>query len=162
VNALLQARPVRRAMELLDLAEVTEIEARAYPFPWTRGNFIDSLAAGYIAEVLVDGPALLGYFVAMQAVDDLHLLNVTVAPDHQGRGHGQGLLHAVLAHAQRLALQRVLLEVRRSNTRAQALYTRLGFAEIGQRKNYYPAAQGREDAVVMARMIASPVPHGLV
>lgn len=162
MNALLQAGPVRRAMELLDLAEVTEIEARAYPFPWTRGNFIDSIAAGYIAEVLVEGPALLGYFVAMHAVDDLHLLNVTVAPDHQGRGHGQGLLHAVLAHAERLALPRVLLEVRRSNTRAQALYARLGFAEIGQRKSYYPAAQGREDAVVMARTIGNPKPHGLV
>jgi ribosomal-protein-alanine N-acetyltransferase len=158
VNALLQARPVRRAMALHDLTEVTEIEARAYPFPWTRGNFIDSLAAGYIAEVLVDGPELLGYFVAMHAVDDLHLLNVTVAPDHQGRGHGQGLLQAVLAHAGGLALPRVLLEVRRSNTRAQALYTRLGFTEIGQRKGYYPAAQGREDAIVMAKV----VPHGLV
>jgi ribosomal-protein-alanine N-acetyltransferase len=149
-------------MELHDLATVTEIEARAYPFPWTRGNFIDSLAAGYIAEVLVDGPALLGYFVAMPAVDDLHLLNVTVAPEHQGRGHGQGLLHAVQAHARRLALPRVLLEVRRSNGRAQALYARLGFAEIGQRRNYYPAAQGREDAIVMARPTADVVPHGLV
>lgn len=149
-------------MELRDLDAVLAIEASAYPFPWSRGNFIDSLAAGYLAELLCEGPAPIGYFVAMPGVDELHLLNVTVAPEHQGRGHGQGLLHAVVAHAAQRGLRRVLLEVRRSNQRAQALYRRLGFAEIGQRRGYYPAAtppaQGREDALVMAL----DVPHGLV
>lgn len=165
MSALLNSRPVRpvrRAMELRDLDAVLAIEASAYPFPWSRGNFIDSLAAGYLAELLCEGPAPIGYFVAMPGVDELHLLNVTVAPEHQGRGHGQGLLHAVVAHAAQRGLRRVLLEVRRSNQRAQALYRRLGFAEIGQRRGYYPAAtppaQGREDALVMAL----DVPHGLV
>jgi [ribosomal protein S18]-alanine N-acetyltransferase len=153
MNALLQPRPLRRAMGLHDLDAVSAIETSAYPFPWTRGNFIDSLAAGYLAEVLAEGRTLLGYFVAMHAVDDLHLLNVTVAPAHQGQGHGSGLLHEVVAHAARLRLPRVLLEVRRSNQRAQALYRRLGFAEIGQRRGYYPAAQGREDAIVMAKTV---------
>lgn len=145
-------------MELRDLDAVLAIEARAYPFPWTRGNFIDSLAAGYLAELLCEGAVPIGYFVAMQGVDELHLLNVTVAPEHQGRGHGRDLLRAVQGHAAQQGLQRVLLEVRRSNLRAQALYRRLGFAEIGQRRGYYPAAtppaQGREDALVMALELA--------
>jgi len=149
-------------MALRDLDAVLDIEARAYPFPWSRGNFIDSLAAGYLAELLCEDALPIGYFVAMPGVDELHLLNVTVAPEHQGRGHGQGLLQAVVAHAAQQDLQRVLLEVRRSNLRAQALYRRLGFAEIGQRRGYYPAAtppaQGREDALVMAL----DVHHGLV
>jgi [ribosomal protein S18]-alanine N-acetyltransferase len=146
-------------MGLSDLDRVMLLEAAAYPFPWSRGNFIDSLAAGYVAEVLVDGDGeLLGYFIAMAAVDELHLLNVTVAPPHQGRGHGHELLHAVRAQAARLKARRVLLEVRGSNLRAQALYRRLGFETIGVRRGYYPAPKGREDAIVMAQA----VPHGLV
>jgi [ribosomal protein S18]-alanine N-acetyltransferase len=163
MNTLLQPRLQRRLMGLHDLDAISAIEGSAYAFPWTRGNFIDSLAAGYLAEVLAEGPVLIGYFVAMPAVDELHLLNVTVAPAHQGRGHGQALLREVAAHAARLVLPRVLLEVRRSNTRAQALYTRLGFAQIGERRGYYPAAPGREDAIVMARPVAAaPDPDGLV
>jgi [ribosomal protein S18]-alanine N-acetyltransferase len=142
-------------MGLHDLDAVTAIERSAYPFPWTRGNFIDSLAAGYLAELLAEATQPIGYFVAMPAVDELHLLNITVAPAHQNRGHGQALMQAVVAHAARLALPRVLLEVRHGNVRAQALYTRLGFAPIGQRRSYYPAAPGREDAIVMALPVAA-------
>ncbi len=159
MSACLQARPEQRAMLVRDLDTVLRVENSAYGFPWTRGNFIDSLAAGYVAEVLADGPELLGYFVALPGVDELHLLNVTVAPPHQGQGHGQGLLAAVHQHARRLALQRVWLEVRCSNQRAQALYTRLGYRVMGQRRGYYPATQGREDAVLMGLELA---PDGLV
>lgn len=150
MNAVLEPRPQRREMTVRDLDEVGRIEALAYGFPWSRGNFIDSLAAGYLAEVLEcprDG--LLGYFVAMPGVDELHLLNITVAPSCQGRGHGQMLLDAVQAHGQRLGLGTLWLEVRQSNHRARALYLRRGFAEVGLRRGYYPAANGREDAVVM-------------
>lgn len=149
MNACLLPRPALRPMTLHDLDDVLHIETSAYSFPWTRGNFIDSLAAGYRAEVLHDADELLGYFVAMPGVEELHLLNVTVAPAHHSRGHGQVLLAAVCACARQRHLPRVLLEVRQSNQRAQALYRRLGFDEIGQRRNYYPAAQGREDAIVM-------------
>jgi [ribosomal protein S18]-alanine N-acetyltransferase len=159
MSARLQDRLEQRAMLLRDLDTVVRVEASAYAFPWTRGNFIDSLAAGYIAEVLERGPELLGYFVAMPGVDELHLLNVTVAQPHQGQGHGQGLLAAVHQHAQRLGLQRVWLEVRQSNQRAQALYTRLGYRAMGQRRGYYPAVQGREDAVLMGLALT---PDGLV
>lgn len=150
MNAVLEPHPQRRAMTMADLEAVGLVEAQAYSFPWSRGNFIDSLASGYLAEVLEcprDG--LLGYFVAMPGVDELHLLNITVAPSCQGRGHGQMLLDAVQAHGQRLGMGTLWLEVRQSNHRARALYLRRGFAEVGLRRGYYPAANGREDAVVM-------------
>ena len=154
MNACLQPSPpagtTRRVMGLNDIDAVLDIETQAYSFPWTRGNFIDSLAASYLAEVLeVDGQVV-GYFVAMAGVDELHLLNVTVAPQSQGQGHGQRLLDVVQAHAQRLGLRTLLLEVRRSNARARALYLRRGFVEVGLRRHYYPAPQGREDAIVMS------------
>lgn len=142
--------PVRRAMTVGDLAAVMALEVRAYTHPWSQGNFVDSLAAGHLAEVL-DDAGLLGYFVAMPGVGELHLLNLTVGPAHQGHGHGSALLEAVLAHARARQLPTVWLEVRASNARARALYARRGFQEVGLRRGYYPAARGREDAVVMRR-----------
>ena len=138
-------------MGSVDLAAVLNVETRAYSHPWTRGNFIDSQAAGYIAELLDAGDAgLVGYFVAMPGVDELHLLNITVAPEWQGRGHGSALLDIVQAHAAERGLATLWLEVRESNHRARALYRRRGFAEVGLRRAYYPAAQQREHAVVMS------------
>ena len=141
-------------MTVRDLDAVMATEVSAYSFPWSRGNFIDSLAAGYLAEVLehraIGQPAeLLGYFVAMPGVDELHLLNITVAPPWQGQGHGQALLAAVLAHTRQRGLAALWLEVRLSNQRARTMYGRRGFAEVGARRGYYPAAGPREDAVVM-------------
>ena len=138
------------AMKVKHLDAVMPIEAAAYEFPWSRGNFVDSLGSGYPACVLHDASAqVLGYFVAMVGVDEWHLLNITVAAAHQGDGHGRFLLdHLVtLCHQQGAAM--LWLEVRRSNARAMAMYRRYGFSEIGVRRGYYPAEQGREDAVVM-------------
>ncbi len=150
-------------MALRDLDAVVAIEARAYGWPWSRGNFVDTLAAGHIAEVLEDRDAgLLGYFVAMTGVDELHLLNVTVAPEWQGRGHGSALLEAVVRHGRERGLATLWLEVRQSNHRARALYARRGFAEVGLRRGYYPAAGGREDAVVMRLALAGGGPHAVV
>ena len=142
---------------------VQAIEASAYSFPWTRGNFIDSLAAGYHAEVLECDGVLVGYFVAMTGVDELHLLNVTVAPAHQGQGYGSLLLDVVNQLGVDLGLPRLLLEVRHSNEPARALYQRRGFVAVGLRRGYYPAAQGREDAVVMSLHLVAPTGsiHGL-
>lgn len=150
-------------MALRDLDAVVAVEARAYSWPWSRGNFVDTLAAGHIAEVLEDRDAgLLGYFVAMTGVDELHLLNVTVAPEWQGRGHGSALLEAVIEHGRQLGLAALWLEVRLSNHRARALYARRGFAEVGLRRAYYPAAGGREDAVVMRLALTGEGPHAVV
>ena len=147
-------------MTARDVDAVQAIEASAYSVPWTRGNFIDSLAAGYLAEVLEADGAAVGYFVAMTAVDELHLLNVTVAPAQQGQGFGSLLLDAVNHHGLRLGLKRLLLEVRHSNLPARALYQRRGFVAVGLRRNYYPALLGREDAVVMSLQLALPCGDG--
>ena len=144
--------PRLRRMRAADLNRVLAIEGQAYSFPWTRGNFIDSLAAGYLAEVLVDdADELLGYFVAMTGVDELHLLNLTVAPDWQRQGHACTLLDVLEQRCHEQRLPALWLEVRASNERARHVYRRRGFAEVGLRKNYYPAGHGlREDAVVMS------------
>lgn len=137
-------------MAASDLAEVLALELSVYPHPWSRGNFVDSLASGYSAWVLRDQGELVGYFLLMVAVDEAHLLNVSVAADRQGEGLGRYLLDKVASCARGLGAGSVLLEVRPSNLRALQVYQRYGFAEIGRRKAYYPAHNGqREDAIVM-------------
>jgi ribosomal-protein-alanine N-acetyltransferase len=135
---------------------VVEIELQAYAFPWTRGNFIDSLAAGYPSQVLYGAQGeLLGYFIAMEGVDELHLLNITVSAAVQGRGHARFMLDELCAIGRARRAGKIWLEVRESNLRARAIYERYGFVHIGLRRGYYPAARsthasGREDAVVMS------------
>lgn len=141
-----------RPMTVQDLDTVMAVETGAYSFPWTRGNFIDSLAAGYHAQVLDDPEeGVIGYFVAMAGVGEMHLLNLTVAPACQRRGHGAALLEALVALCRELELLMLWLEVRESNHGARALYRRRGFDEVGRRRGYYPAPHSkREDAVVMS------------
>lgn len=144
--------PALQPMRIAALSAVLDIEQLAYEFPWTRGNFIDSLAAGYDAMLLrhPDGE-LLGYFVAMPGVDEMHLLNITVAPGRQGHGHARAMLDALVGRCRERRAATLWLEVRLSNLRARRIYERYGFREIGLRKGYYPAAQGRrEDAIVMS------------
>jgi ribosomal-protein-alanine N-acetyltransferase len=139
-------RPMREA----DLDAVMAIEVRAYPFPWTRGIFEDCLRAAYPAWVLWRGEAIVGYAVLSVAAGEGHVLNVCVDPACQGQGHGRRLLHAVLHLARARGAKRLFLEVRPSNPGAIALYRSEGFDEIGRRPRYYPARDGREDAIVMA------------
>lgn len=137
-------------MGVADIDEVFAVETDVYPHPWTRGNFSDSLASGYNGWTLRDGGALVGYFLLMTAVDEAHLLNVAVAAGRQREGIGRFLLDKIVACARGLSMESILLEVRPSNLRALKIYERYGFAEIGRRKNYYPAHHGqREDAIVM-------------
>jgi ribosomal-protein-alanine N-acetyltransferase len=142
-----------RPMALDDLEAVMAIEVQAYPWPWSRGNFADTLAAGHWAQVLVDpDQAILGYIVAMSGAGELHLLNVTVIPSHQGRGLGRGLLERLEDEARIRGVTEIWLEVRASNLRARALYARLGYHEVGLRRQYYPGPPGRrEDAILMSR-----------
>ncbi|AJC22153.1 ribosomal protein S18-alanine N-acetyltransferase [Pandoraea pulmonicola] len=137
-------------MTMSDLDEIVGVEVRAYPFPWTRQNFVDSLAAGHQGVCLraVDG-ALLGYFLLMPVVDEAHLLNVCVVPEMQGNGLGVQLLEEVVRVSRAQGMGGVLLEVRPSNMRALRIYERFGFEQIGRRKGYYPASGRREDAIVM-------------
>lgn len=144
-----------RAMTGADLDAVMAIEVEAYPFPWTRGNFLDSLACGYrlwVAETGTDSaPSLVGYGVVTVHLDEAELMNITVTVASQGQGWGRALLDQLMADARERHVRRMFLEVRPSNLPARALYQRAGFIEIGRRKGYYPAAVGREDALVLAR-----------
>ncbi|HWW05191.1 ribosomal protein S18-alanine N-acetyltransferase [Collimonas sp.] len=139
------------AMRIEDLDEVVAIEKDVYSHPWTHGNFVDSIQSGYQCWVLRDAAqVLLGYFFMMPALDEAHLLNISVHGDMHGRGVGKMLLDKVCILAHQLQMQSILLEVRPSNTRAIAIYQLYGFVEIGRRRDYYPAAgDKREEAIVM-------------
>ncbi|QAU36047.1 ribosomal-protein-alanine N-acetyltransferase [Janthinobacterium sp. 17J80-10] len=134
-----------------DLEQVLSIENIVYPYPWTRGNFLDSLASGYLSWVAREPTfRLAGYFLAMQVVDEMHLLNISVRADLQGHGLGRMLLDRVSTLARANGMTSILLEVRPSNLRALSVYERYGFVRIGLRRGYYPAAGNtREDAIVM-------------
>ena len=138
-------------MRVDDLSEVQAIEDSVYPHPWTRGNFLDSLYSGYETWTLRDASGkLIGYFLLMLALDEAHLLNITVHGGLHGQGVGRALLDKVVQLSRSKDMRSILLEVRPSNTRALAVYLRYGFDQIGVRKAYYPAADGqREDAIVM-------------
>ena len=130
------------------------IEQAAYSHPWTRGNFIDALAAGYQAQLLVAAEQILGYFVAMPGVQEAHLLNITVAPAFQRQGWAHVMLDALAVWARGQGAQWLWLEVRASNERARRIYEVHGYRRVGERKRYYPAADGeREDAVVMSLLL---------
>jgi ribosomal-protein-alanine N-acetyltransferase len=140
-----------RDMQARDLDAVMVIELAAYPFPWTRGNFSDSLNSHYDCKVLHDALGkMAGYFLLMTAVDECHILNITVRPDLQGLGVGRLLFKEIKALAFSNGCSSLLLEVRPSNSQALGVYKKMGFDQIGLRKNYYPAGEhAREDALVM-------------
>jgi ribosomal-protein-alanine N-acetyltransferase len=133
-----------------DLPEVLAVEQAAYEFPWTHGNFIDSLRAGHSAWTMRDSAGnLIAYAVVMIALDEAHLLNLTVAPACQRFGFGWRMLEAMAENARGYGARTMLLEVRPSNAAAQQMYARYGFVRIGMRRDYYPSRDGREDAIVM-------------
>lgn len=135
---------------MADLPEVMAIERLAYAFPWSPGNFKDCLAAGYEC-LLVEGQGrIMAYAVMSVAAGEAHLLNLCVRPQQQRCGLGRKLLGRLLDQARALGADTMFLEVRVSNQAAITLYRSLGFNEIGLRRSYYPAAQGREDAMMMA------------
>jgi ribosomal-protein-alanine N-acetyltransferase len=178
MSAVLQPREARlEPITVERIPAVSTIERSAYTHPWTPANFRDSLAAGYHCQCLVapaplpgeamsaprpralwgrpaaqaGGETLIGYFVAMKGVDEVHLLNITVAPAFQGQGWAPLMLEALSGWSRGQNAQWLWLEVRASNLRALAIYERQGFRRVGVRKGYYPAeGHAREDAVVMS------------
>ena len=139
-----------RAMRETDIDAVMAIETRAYPFPWTDGIFRDCLNACYPSWLLMQGSTIIGYGVISVAAREAQILNICIDPDAQSHGHGRRLLRMLVRIARAQNAERIFLEVRPSNPRAIALYFEEGFNEIGRRPRYYPAHQGREDAIVMA------------
>ena len=160
MNALSSFQPLEvrfDAMTPARLPAVLRVEQSAYLHPWSERNFLDSLLAGYQAQLLVAGsaesPELLGYFVAMKGLDEVHLLNITVAPALQRQGWARVLLEALSVWSRGQGAQWLWLEVRVSNTRARSVYESHGFQQVGTRRHYYPASPGLpkgEDAIVMS------------
>jgi ribosomal-protein-alanine N-acetyltransferase len=149
MSAVLKEIPQLFPMREQDLEAVVAIEKAIYTHPWTRGNFADSLRAGYECRTLRREPELLGYFVLMVAAGEAHLLNLSIAALHQRSGHGSYLLRHAAALARGVGARSLFLEVRPSNRAAQGLYTRFGFRKVAVRRGYYPAHTGREDALVL-------------
>lgn len=144
------AEPQFRAMTEADLDTVMEIELGSYAQPWSRRIFSDCLRVGYLCVLMEVDREIQGYTVVSAGAGEAHVLNLCVRRCAQGKGLGRRLLHHVLEAARRLKVEVILLEVRPSNTQALALYSSVGFNEIGIRKDYYPSGNGREDAVLMA------------
>ena len=130
---------------------VLRVEQQVYPHPWSQLNFTDALASGYQAQVLLADDTLIGYFVAMKGVDEVHLLNITVALAYRSQGWAQVMLDALATWSRGQGAQWLWLEVRANNARALSVYEAHGYRRVGQRKAYYPADHGqREDAIVMS------------
>jgi len=151
-----------RPMNLMDLDEVMRIETAIYPFPWTRGNFDDSLRAGYDCwRFENERGQMIGYAILMWSPDEVHLLNLSLDVPAQGRRLGEYCLRWLADDIRRRGAIALLLEVRPSNPRALRLYERVGMTQIGVRRGYYPYFDGgREDALVMrcSLPLAPPVP----
>jgi len=138
-----------RPMQIEDLDAVMVIEPQIYSHPWTRGNFSDSLNSGHSAWVLEQENKIIGYALLMIVLDEAHLLNLSIAKTYQKQGLGRFLLEYMLKIAKSYQAANMFLEVRASNVSALALYENIGFNEMAVRRNYYPAATGREDAILM-------------
>ncbi|MBI4808942.1 MAG: ribosomal protein S18-alanine N-acetyltransferase [Nitrosomonadales bacterium] len=142
---------ILRDMTETDLDAVLGIEREVHAHPWTAGNFSDALRSKYVCKVYENDGQMLGYAVLMLAVDEAELLDIAIAARQQRHGWGRKLLEEMLVLARRQNMRRVVLEVRASNVAAIAMYRKAGFSDIGLRREYYPAANGREDAILMGR-----------
>ena len=149
MNTMLKPEPRLRPMQLADLDEIMSIELEIYTHPWSRGNFSDSLNAGYSCWVYEENAIVFGYAVLMLVMDEAHLLNFSIAKPYQGQGLGRELLVHMMQLARKYGAQNIFLEVRPSNVAAIGLYESIGFNEMAVRRNYYPAIKGREDAILM-------------
>lgn len=145
-TGVLRFRPMREE----DLDAVQGNESHSYTHPWTPGIFRDCLHSGYSCWVIEAGGEIIGHGVLSVAVGETHILNICVAPEWQGCGHGRRFLEHLLEIAQGHGALMAFLEVRPSNAAALKLYESMGFSEVGRRRDYYPARGGREDAIVMA------------
>ncbi|MEZ0231534.1 MAG: ribosomal protein S18-alanine N-acetyltransferase [Methylophilaceae bacterium] len=150
MNAEIQTSSISfRPMQMADLDAIMQIEPTIFPYPWSRGNFSDSLNAGYSCWIAEQRNVMIGYGVLMLVLDEAHLLNISIAAEYQGRGLGRELLVHMMQVARQYNALNMFLEVRVSNLAAIGLYENMGFNEMAIRRNYYPAKNGREDAILM-------------
>lgn len=158
MSAVLQPEPLRfeplRLGDALALGRMMEVEHSAYTVPWSHTNFTDGLQSGYLVQRLLVADQLLAYYVAMKGVDEVHLLNLTVAPEHQRQGWAHLCLDNLAAWSRAQGAKCLWLEVRAGNTRATAVYEKFGFKRVGHRKAYYPTSTPvREDAIVISLVL---------
>ena len=151
MSAVLKSAQARfEPLQAQHLDAVMRVEQQAYAHPWSVTNFKDALQTGYQAQLLMAEGEVLGYFIAMKGVDEVHLLNITVAPDHQRQGWARLMLDALAIWSRGQGANWLWLEVRVGNQRALQVYESQGFRQVGRRKAYYPAGFGkREDALVL-------------
>ncbi len=142
-----------RSMRSSDLDLVVRNENLAYEKPWTKRIFIDCLRSGYQGWVLANKDKIVAHGVLSVATGECHLLTLCVHPDFQRKGYGRKLFVMLLGRAAKLDATVCFLEVRSSNKGAVALYQSLGFTQVGERKDYYPAEDGREDALILSRLL---------
>ena len=146
-DTFIRIRPMKRA----DIKQILEIEKQVYHFPWSEGTLNDCITAGYHCWVCDQLDTIFAYgILSAAAAGESHVMNLCVAPSVQKQGYGRKMMQHLINEARRQQADMLLLEVRPSNEIAIGLYDSMGFNEIGRRKDYYPAAEGREDAVMMA------------
>ena len=154
MSAALERWPAHiRPMRDEDLEAVWDMERRAYDYPWSKGIFIDCLHVPYVCEILEEAGQAVGYAVMSMGGDEAHLLNLCLDESVRGRGLAARMLEHLMERGLGEGVRVIYLEVRPSNTRAIKLYRAAGFVRIGVRRNYYRAAGGREDALVLARSL---------
>ena len=145
-----------RPLTLADLPAVLETEAACYPQPWSHNTFAECVEArskGYHCVALMLDESLAGHCVFTVIIDEAELLNFCLAPAHQGQGLAKPFLDQVLADMAEQGAATIFLEVRESNAPARQLYQSVGLLQVRVRKNYYPALEGREDAILMSRQL---------
>ena len=150
---LLAPEVVIRAMRGNDVGDVVGIERSSYQFPWSEGIFRDCLRVGYVCRVVTVSRQVMAYGVMSFGAGEAHILNLCVAGGYRCRGVGRRLLGALIERATAAGMADAFLEVRPSNMAAIRLYLALGFEQVGMRRGYYQAANGREDAAVLRRAL---------
>jgi len=138
-----------RAMTPFDIPGVAAVEKSSYQFPWSEGIFRDCLRVGYLCRVAECEGAVVAYGIVAMGAGEAHVLNICVGEQMRGRGVGRQMLMLLLERSSQAGMQDVFLEVRPTNMHAIALYQSVGFVEVGRRRGYYQAVEGREDALVL-------------
>ena len=136
-----------------DLSAIGLIENEVHAYPWTQGNFLDSIKSNHKCLMMKLNEEIIGYTVMMFVLDECHLLNISIKKSMQKKGYGSHLLKEVIRQANLAHAKTIYLEVRASNQTAIHLYDKHGFNEMSIRKDYYRAKEGREDAVLMGLVI---------
>lgn len=147
------ARPEIRPMHELDIPVIAAVEKAAYQFPWSEGIFRDCLRVGYVCRVLDVGSDLGGYGIMSVGAGEAHILNVCIRDEYRSRGFARKVMLYLLERARAAGMSEAFLEVRPSNVAAARLYHSLGFEQVGIRRGYYQATGGREDAMVLRRVL---------